>query len=779
MNSRRSDWIAVGFLVALITIVFADVVFFGYGFFQRDLTVYHFPMKRIVRDALLEGTIPLWNPYLSAGQPLAANPAYEVFYPPQLLVLLPDFVTGYSLHILFHLYLGAIGMYFLLRSLGLRVASSVAGAVAFALGGPLLSLVRLLPFLFALSWVPLIFLFGRRALKERRPADVAAASLCGGMQALVAEPTTFAQTVMLLAAYAVYRWWSDGRSGTTLLRVTLLSGVIVAGSLLVGAAQLVPAADFARDTVRSKPFDYSLVSFWSMPWKRPVEMLLPRCFRDLRGDDGAPKFNSMYSFGDPFIADFYIGLLPAIAALALLLRPSRRTWFAAGFIALSYLIATGNNGPILRTLFELGIFDSIRYPEKFALSGLFVLTVCAAIAIDRLFDRDRTMLRRVTIIAGLLLLFALVAAGVSSGVRPPDPVGMIDMNVIGPRSISARAYWLWIGARALALGAVAWALSRWNNAVWPQLAAIAFLLADLAHLRNQLAPAQPGEFFDAPALARNVNASPAYRLFHAADWEWADNTPRADQFMGDGTLNPWMIRNGLFPRTPAAWGIAIALEEDFDQTHLLATAALMQSIKDVRSRGQHSWADLFMPMANIAYRADFTAYDSAAAARPEKAKHEMQPTVVSPVGPYPRYYLADQVVSISSREEFVDKLVRESWSARVAFVNGDAFAPAGGTVSVVRESAESALLDVEVGGRAFLCISISPHRYWRATVNGAERPLVVSNIGFQGLVLESGKHRVELRYENRWIVPSLAISLIAIAAAAVVIIVGRRPRADL
>jgi hypothetical protein len=163
MRSKR-DAIALLLLCGLLTAYWGDVLFLGRNLYERDLTVYHYPMKKIVRDLVQRGELPVWNPMYSGGQPLAANPAYEVFYPPQWLTLLPGYRFGFALHIVIHFFIAAIGMYALLRSLGCGAISACFGALFFSMGGPLLSLTNLLPFLFSVSWAPLIFLFARRAL---------------------------------------------------------------------------------------------------------------------------------------------------------------------------------------------------------------------------------------------------------------------------------------------------------------------------------------------------------------------------------------------------------------------------------------------------------------------------------------------------------------------------------------------------------------------------------------------------------------------------------------
>src|SRR5438270_11100166 len=78
----------------------------------------------------------------------------------------------------------------------------------------------------------------------------------------------------------------------------------------------------------------------------------------------------------------------------------------------------------------------------------------------------------------------------------------------------------------------------------------------------------------------------------------------------------------------------------------------------------------------------------------------------------PRYWLADQVVPIRSREEFVRDLVSRRFNDRVAFVRAQTrvSVPQPAVVSA-EESSHSAI--VRTQGEGLLVASVTPHRYWR------------------------------------------------------------------
>ena len=134
-EARRQDALAITLLTLIATLLFVDVFVGTHNFFIRDLTRYYYPTKKAIREIVLNGEFPYWNRQFAAGQPIAANPEHEVFYPLNWLLLLPDYDFGYRLHILLHVYIGLIAMYALLRSMDIRAPSAFFGAIAFGIGG--------------------------------------------------------------------------------------------------------------------------------------------------------------------------------------------------------------------------------------------------------------------------------------------------------------------------------------------------------------------------------------------------------------------------------------------------------------------------------------------------------------------------------------------------------------------------------------------------------------------------------------------------------------------
>jgi hypothetical protein len=140
---------------------------------------------------------------------------------------------------------------------------------------------------------------------------------------------------------------------------------------------------------------------------------------------------------------------------------------------------------------------------------------------------------------------------------------------------------------------------------------------------------------------------------------------------------------------------------------------------------------------------------------------------------YPRYYFADQVVTIRDREDFVKQLSTSAFTSGVAFVQQPSFVPAKGVVRRIDETANTATLDVESFGQGFLVMSVTPHKYWNIRVDGMRVPAVITNIAYQGIIVTPGKHHIEMEYRNELVRIGMVITLLTGAVLLGILLVYR------
>ncbi|MEK7516060.1 MAG: hypothetical protein AAB562_00525, partial [Patescibacteria group bacterium] len=93
-----------------------------------------------VREALLSGQIPLWNPYYTTGQPFLVDPLAHFLYPVVLApVLIFGVVTGLKAAIVLSLFLTGLGQLTLARIVGVSPSLRLWCAALVMLAGNLAS----------------------------------------------------------------------------------------------------------------------------------------------------------------------------------------------------------------------------------------------------------------------------------------------------------------------------------------------------------------------------------------------------------------------------------------------------------------------------------------------------------------------------------------------------------------------------------------------------------------------------------------------------------------
>jgi hypothetical protein len=218
--------------------------------------------------------------------------------------------------------------------------------------------------------------------------------------------------------------------------------------------------------------------------------------------------------------------------------------------------------------------------------------------------------------------------------------------------------------------------------------------------------------------------------------------------------------------TPVGQDLSMVLERDYDKTALLPTIDLVESVWDVKRNGRTDWWRPFVAMSNVRYRGIYRPFDEERA-RVKKNMKRAEAIEFIDVGHHPRYYFADQMVTIRDRHDFVRKLTDGSYTDAAAFVAAPSFVPARGVVRGMRETHNTATIDVESFGRGFLVMSITTDKFWTVTLDGKRVTPTVTNIAYQGVEVPAGKHRIEMRYRN-----TLAAAGAKISIAAAVLLLG-------
>jgi hypothetical protein len=199
------DWHWAILLVLLNLLLFGDALFTGQTFYFRDVSFFHYPLKKLVTEAYARGEWPLWNPYIQLGQPLLANPNTMALYPTQLLFQILPFQIAFEMHFVLHCILGGIATFYLARNLEFCPTSAFIAAAIYNFSGVTLSFVNLFNILPVVMFLPLLTLTLVRLLQGVTVIRLLLASLVFGAFGLLLEPLSCLAIalflVFFLAAY--------------------------------------------------------------------------------------------------------------------------------------------------------------------------------------------------------------------------------------------------------------------------------------------------------------------------------------------------------------------------------------------------------------------------------------------------------------------------------------------------------------------------------------------------------------------------------------------------
>lgn len=196
-----------------------------------DVTVFFYPQDVFLNARLKAGDLPLWNPYLFCGHPMAGSGQSALFYPPRLLAhLLFAPAVARTLVIAVHVLLDGLAMYLWLRGRGLVPWAACVGGVAWMLNGQVAGWMEFEHVPVIAAYLPLMLWSLDRALEGRGRywgllALAGALSLHGGHLQLNLY------SGLVVAAYALVRvrGWRDWGA---LLATTVLILMLAAPTLL-------------------------------------------------------------------------------------------------------------------------------------------------------------------------------------------------------------------------------------------------------------------------------------------------------------------------------------------------------------------------------------------------------------------------------------------------------------------------------------------------------------------------------------------------------------------
>ena len=730
----------------------------------RDAAFFFVPLRQVTARLLAAGELPLWNDFSGAGRALAANPNAAVFWPLTWLVPL----VGTTGLLLLHVALALLLAYAALRRLGVSPGAAAAGGAVLLFSGVFLTAPLLFTTVASFAPLPVVLVaLGALDPADRRDARrrAALAGLALGLSLLGGEPVVTAIGAAGAAFLALGGALLDARAGrrTEARRRLAALGLAALLSAGVAAAQLLPAAgELARSARGSAMRAEEGALFWSVRPGRLLTLLEPGLTGDPLAEDdrdywGAAAFDA----GNPYFHQLALGLVPL--ALAAAAWGDRRGRAALSLAALAALLSFGRFVPPVGAL--LAALPVLRYPEKWWLLATLGLAAAAAIGADRALGDDgaRRRLSRAGFVLAALLAFPALLALVS----PPAlgallrGAGLADATLDAARAAARLRPALLAGAGAALLVGLLPALVRAGRLRARSAAFVlaALFLLDAGRRVAGAAPSGPrGYWSSAPAEAEAARVAAGEGRFHA---DGADDVARATSLARE--------RDGLDPLRPitaAAWGLRYGGDNDVDRMSpaeaVAAQAALArmpwgeEKVRRLRALGvAAARTDAPADPAGVREVARFgnARLVSIAGARPEHLF-------------VPRATFAPRGAALPPLADPLAETVLEGEGAPLSLGSG--------TVEVLARTNHLRRLRARVdppGGLLVVARTFDPS--WRARVDGAPAESLRADGLLTAIRVPAGEHEVVLSYENPLLAGGLGLTLVSLAAAALLLRRGR------
>ena len=346
-----------------------------------DLMLQYVPNAGFLQRSVRAASVPLWNPYLGAGMPFAADPGAGAWYLPSwpLLLALPLYAavrTALWLHLLW----AALGTYVFCRAtLSVGRLAAFAGATAFALTTWLPGLTGMPAVLTSVSWLPWIALLGDVAAR-RGGWWRAALAVAGALQLVSGWPAGAYLSWLFLGLLIVLRGPDRWRVASGIGRVALagLAAALLGGILLVPAFELIRESSYADTRSVEAAGREAYLTFLS--WLRPA------------GGSGALESSQLY-----------VGIAALVLALAGAATRERAARALAIITALALVIAMGTLTPLFGVLYEwVPGFRVVYLPARLGIVAAFGIAGLAALGLERLASGVPRR-RQVALVAGAAL----------------------------------------------------------------------------------------------------------------------------------------------------------------------------------------------------------------------------------------------------------------------------------------------------------------------------------------------------------------------------------------
>ena len=386
-------------ILMVLILIFTGILWAPAGTFIGGIDVpgYFYWSAAFISDTIRAGIIPLWNPYYYSGHPFLANPGNFIFYPSTLLYVLLPLPWAFTLDTLIHLFIAALGMFYLVRLITGSQMAGLTSAIVFGFNGYFIERIFAghITLIHSAALIPWLFFFMEKALLAKSKVLFFLPGVALGIQILGGDPQVSFYTALFSSVYFLLRLLVDSKpfQPVGMIKTCGYFFLFPFTAFCISAVQILPSLELKAFSERAQN-TYDFVTFMSFSPGQFFSFLIPRA--------SSPSFNTNWEFG------CYIGILAlVIAGIGGLFYQNRKYVLCYGvllFVVLTFML--GSFTPLYYLYFKyLPVISTFRGPARAIVMFDFILSIFIGFGIHYLHESGLKLGRY-----GVSILFAAVLA---------------------------------------------------------------------------------------------------------------------------------------------------------------------------------------------------------------------------------------------------------------------------------------------------------------------------------------------------------------------------------
>ena len=363
----------------LVTCVFFWPITLQLFTFKNDALTYYYPIRTLISDALHNGELPLWTPFINMGYPLHADMQSGAWSP---IIWLCSFCTNYGLagfhaEMLFYFSFAGIGFYYLCKQMCWHTTVAITLALCYQFCGFMIDSVQFFVCISAACYLPFIVLFFYRMITIGSRIDAMFTGFFLSLLFTGSYPAMFIITVYFIVACSVFIFFTQKQKWNFIqqkwLLILLASGVFLVVSLpaILSFIQHLPFID------RGKEQALEFVQQNSFVPASIISLISPF----------STTATEVWLHTDALMRNAYVGILPLIFIIygvkQKIFFTNKVALFFLTSAILFFLIAFGHYFFIHQFLYKwLPLINTFRHPALYRLFAIFTMLVACGFSFN-------------------------------------------------------------------------------------------------------------------------------------------------------------------------------------------------------------------------------------------------------------------------------------------------------------------------------------------------------------------------------------------------------------